>query len=356
MNILFIAGHCCIRAQKMALVLLERGHKVHVIANKIPSFYQHYFSFSLCNDISQTLEAIRVHLNSGQFDLVHVHNEPSYFVTMVKEIDEHIPVILDIHDSYLARSTPEEALAEYEKGRHGEHIRITTEERNNFQLADALVFPGDHFRQVVTSEFKLTQPTLTLPSYVPDRFYVYQSLDWHGGLVYEGKVNLPDETKRGGQTGFNYCEYTDLAQRAHAIKMDFHLYPARSDEKFMRHYQDIAFVHEAKPYEALMPAISRHDWGLVGNVTKTREWEVAMPNKLFEYMAAGVPVVSMNSASCSEFIEAHGVGITVSGPEELAARWGQHREIRKQVIKRRKQFSMNNQIHLLEKFYEEITT
>jgi hypothetical protein len=36
------------------------------------------------------------------------------------------------------------------------HIRETSEERNNFQLADGLVFPGDEFRELVTGEFKLT--------------------------------------------------------------------------------------------------------------------------------------------------------------------------------------------------------
>jgi transcription elongation factor Elf1 len=339
----------------MALPLIERGHRVHIIAHKIPSFYAHYFTFTLCNDLSQMAEAIRLHVNSGQFDVIHCHNEPSYFVTMVKEITDDIPVILDIHDSYLARSTADEAAAEYEKGRFGQHIRVTVEERNNFQLADALVFPGDHFRQVVTSEFKLEQPALTLPSYVPERFYVYACGDWHGGLVYEGKVNLPDETKTGGQTGFAYCDYTDLAKGMHAAGIDFHLYSGRADEKLKQHYQDMAFVHEPAVYEELMPKISRHDWGLVGNVTKTREWEVAMPNKLFEYMAAGVPIVAMNAAHCAELVLEHGIGIVVSGPEELAERWAEHRTIRSQLIKRRKAFSMNAHIHKLETFYRSLT-
>lgn len=339
----------------MALPLIERGHRVHVIAHKIPSFYAHYFSFSLCNDLSQMIEAIRLHVNSGQFDVIHCHNEPSYFVTMVKEITDEIPVILDIHDSYLARSTPEEAAAEYDKGRFGQHIRITVEERNNFQLADALVFPGDHFRRVVTSEFKLGQPALTLPSYVPERFYVYECPDWHGGLVYEGKVNLPAETKQGGQTGFAYCDYTDVAKAMHAAGIDFHLYPGRDDEKLIKHYQDLAFVHNPAPYEQLMPKISRHDWGLVGNINRTREWEVAMPNKLFEYMAAGVPIVAMNADHCAELIEQEGLGIVVSSPADLAARWSEHRTIRANLIKRRKAFTMNSHIHKLEDFYRSLT-
>lgn len=348
-----VADHACIRVQKMAIPLIERGHRVHLLARKIPSFYEHYHSFTLCNDVSSMIEAIRLHVSAGQVDVFHCHNEPSYFVTMIKEITDEIPVILDIHDSYLARSTPEEARSQLDKGMLCQHIRVTAEERNNFNLADGLVFPGDHFRSVVSSEFKLDQPSLTLPSYVPDRFYQYNCRDWHGGLVYEGKVNLPSETA-GGSTGFAYCDYTELADRTKAINMDFHLYAGRKDDKFVKHYEQRTFLHEPAAYEELLRNVTRHDWGLVGNTTATREWQVAMPNKLFEYMACGVPIVSMNADNCSDFIREEGVGITVSGPEELAESWKRHREVRNQLIKRRKHWSMNAHIHKLEQFYGEI--
>lgn len=352
MNIVMVAGHACIRVQKMALPLIERGHKVHIIARKIPSFYEQYFSFSLCNDVSQMIEAMRLHADAGHVDVFHCHNEPSWFVSALKEITEK-PVILDIHDSYLARSTPDEAKDARDAGEFGRHIRETVEERNNFQLADALVFPGDDFRALVTKEFGLNQPALTLPSYVPERFYQYHSRDWHGGLVYEGKVNLPAETK-GSSTGFKYCDYTELADRAKVMKMDFHLYSARDDKPFLQHYEERAFVHSPVAYEELLSNVGRHDWGLVGNTTKTREWQVAMPNKLFEYMATGVPIVSMNADNCAEFIREEGIGIAVDGPEELAGRWKEHRELRKQLIKRRKHWSMNAHIHKLENFYQEV--
>lgn len=353
MNIVMVAGHACIRVQKMALPLIERGHKVHLIARKIPSFYENYFSFTLCNDVSQMIEAIRLHVLAKQVDVFHCHNEPSWFVTAIKELTDDIPVVLDVHDSYLARSTPEEAAAARDEGKFCQHIRETVEERNNFQLADALVFPGDEFRKIVTSEFRLDQPALTLPSYVPERFYQYDARDWHGGLVYEGKVNLPKEIK-GGATGFQYCDYTDVADRTKALGMDFHIYSARNDKDFLSHYEDRALVHAPAAYEELLKCVGRHDWGLVGNTIKTREWQVAMPNKLFEYMATGVPIVSMNADGCSDFIREEGIGVTVEGPEELAECWAKHRETRKQVIKRRKHWSMNSHIHKLENFYKEL--
>lgn len=350
MNIVMVANHCCIRVQKMALPLIEKGHEVHLIGAKVPDQHEQYKTFSLCSDTEQFLEAIRLHARAGDVDVFHCHNEPSWFVSAVKEITEK-PVILDVHDSYLARSTPKEATEALDA--QDNHVRVLTEERNNFQLADGLVFPGDDFRALVSAEFKLDQPALTLPSYVPKRFYQYSTPDWHGGLVYEGKVNLPEEAK-GTAKGFVYCDYTDVATRSASLGLDFHLYAGRSDEKFRKHYEGKAFIHRPLVYQELVYHIGRHDWGLVGNSLPTTEWRVAMPNKLFEYMASGVPIVSMNAAHCSRFIEEHGLGITVGGPEELAERWKEHRECRKRVFKERQKWSMNAHIHKLENFYEEL--
>lgn len=328
----------------MAIPLLQKGHEVHLIAGKVPSFWPNYKTFSLCSDIDQYQAAIKLHPNA---DVFHCHNEPSWFVTAVKEIFPNKPVLMDVHDSYLTRYTTEEADAKMEAGERA--VRVLAEERNNFQLADALDFPGEHFADLVCGEFKLTQPRLVLPSYVPQHFYQYDTKDWYGGLVYEGKVNLPSETK-GSHFGFEYCDYTDVGKRCKDMEMDFHLYSGRNDEKFKEHFKD-NYIHKPLAYEELLKSIGRHDWGLVGNTNKTRQWAVAMPNKLFEYMACGVPVASMNADVCSEFIEKTGVGITVEGPEELGERWAEHRDKRKQVVKQRRDWCMEAHIGKLEEFY-----
>lgn len=347
LNIVMISGHGCIRVHKMAIPLIEKGHNVHLIASKMSGFWEQYKTFTLCYDTEHFLNTFKVFADTGKVDVFHCHNEPSWFVSALKEMT-NIPVILDIHDSYLARTTPEEATEGLDRG--DIHIRVTAEERNNFQLADGLVYPGEYFRETVSTEYKLDQPSLTLPSYVPKRLYKYQSRDWHGGLVYEGKVNLPEENK-GAHTGFSYCDYTDLAHKTNNMKMDFHIYAGRMDEKFKKHYWDIAFLHKPLLYDEMLDSIGRHDWGLVGNTTKTREWDVAMPNKLFEYLATGVPVVSMNASDCSKFLTETGMGITVDSPEELGERWREHRDTRKKVFRHRQDWSMNAHINKLEDFY-----
>ena len=330
----------------MALPLLEQGHEVHCLSNRLSGFWEAYTTFSLWSEIGQ-LEAM-VKLLAPVVDVFHCHNEPSWFVTLIKESVD-TPVVLDVHDSFLSRTTVDEESLLREKGE--ESHRVTTEERNNLQAADALVYPGHAFKSVVADEFDLTQPSLVLPSYVPKFLHRYNTGPWHGGVCYEGKVNLPDDTAHG----FHYCEYKPLAKSLHNFGIDFHLYAGRNDKQFFDTYNDIAFVHGPLDYKGLIKSISSHDWGLVGNLHKAPQWSIAFPNKMFEYIAAGVPVVSMNADACADFVKSEGVGIAVDDAEDLAWRWPEHRQCRNNIIKRRMDWCMDDHIYELINLYQEVS-
>ena len=350
LTVVMLAAHACIRVQKEALALIEKGHHVHLISLHPPSFADAYRSYVHCFNLEQFWEAIRIY--SGVADIFHAHNEPSYFVTMVKEICDK-PVVMDVHDSFLARITPEEEDKRMEQGKR--RIRVSTEERNNFQLADALVFPGKSFAKVVLDEFRLLQPHLVLPSYLPRSLYCYDAKEWLGGLVYEGRVDVKEDTEKDDRNCvFKYTDYEEMAKKCKEVGIDFHLQVVRKDKEFMKVYGDIAYVHPPVGWDKLLRKISRHDWGLVGNIFPTREWELALPNKLFEYAAAGVPTVAINAKESAEFINEHGLGIAVESVEELADRWGEHRKWRAEVIRKRQSLCMEEHIGKLETLYTEV--
>ena len=350
MNIVMVSGHACIRVQKMMLALIERGHKVHLIAKGVPQYFEYYSTF--CNTIGTNHYADAIDIYAKTADVFHVHNEPSWFVSAIKERCD-VPVVLDIHDSFLTRTTPEEQLELTKDGTA--QSRIYTEERNNFQIADALVFPAKHFADIVRRDFNLKQGHIILPSMVPKMLYQYNTKEWMGGLVYEGRVDLKSSIESSNrQYGYRYCEYSDLAKQANDIGIDFHIYSTKCDkDEFSETYGDISFPHKAKPFDELLPAISRHDWGLVGNINKTPEWDVALPNKLFEYVASNVPVVVINAQNCADFVLEYGVGIVVKDLYELADRWAEHEQIRANLIKVRQRLSMDAHIHILEDLYKD---
>ena len=347
----FIAGHACIRVQKMALPLMEKGHTIFMASQKVPSFMESYDCYSQASSLHQLRNWIE--LIADKVDFFHVHNEPSWFVTLVKEVCDK-PVILDVHDSFLARVTPEQWERANQSGE--EIIRVCVEERNNFQLADGLVFCSEPFGDLIRDEFNLDQPYCVLPSYLPRNLQLYAAnSDWYGGLVYEGRVDLKEvnKQKKKWKAGFDYTEYEDLAKQCKALGIDFHLY-ARSDDDFMRTYNDIAICHTPVGYDKLMGSLTRHDWGLVGNSFYTPEWEVAEPNKLYEYIAAGVPVCAINAKHCGDIIRENELGIEVGSILELRERWREHSYYRKKLLKVRKKFFMEENIWVLEDLYEKV--
>lgn len=348
LRVTFVSGHACIRCQKEAMGLASKGYKVNHIAGNLPSLFEHYNTFTVTPSLDHYIEAVKLY--DKVTDIYHVQNEPSYFVTLLKEHSEK-PVVLDVHDTFLTRVTHEE----FEKSQEGEKTvnRYYTEERNNFQLADGLVFVSDPVKDITCDTYGLDQPSAVLPHFMPKRLYQYNTKEWLGGLVYEGRVDLKKRVQEvQSMHGFRYCDYEDLAKDAHELGLDFHLYAMRDNPEFMEVYKDISFVHPPKEYNKLLRAISRHDWGLVGNIHHTPQWEVTFANKLFEYIAACVPIVAMNAKHCGEFILEHDIGIVVDSVAELAERWGEHREKRANLIKKRNQFTMENNIHVLENLYE----
>lgn len=349
MKIVMLTRHGCIRVFKQAIPLLQRGHEVHLIAEKLSQGYERCTTVSAYANQEQLYEAIKLHSDA---DVFHAHNEPSWFVTAVKDVNQKIPVVLDIHDSHLLRKTPEED--EREQQETPESFRIAIDERNNFQLADGLVYPCEPMKTIVGGEMKLDQPSVVLPSYVTKDYYRFDFDRWLGGLVYEGRIDIPDELPKKWASFFHYSDYLELGAKCKEIGMDFHIYSPRENETVRKRYEPVSILHEPQKYSRLIRVLGSHDWGLVGNLRPHTEWKYALPNKLFEYMAASLPVVAMHADESAKIVEEYGVGIVVKSVEELAERWGEHRDCRKNVIKHRWAFAMDNHIHKVEDLYRKV--
>ena len=355
-TVTFVSGHACIRCQKEALPLINKDYDIHHISGNIPSFVEYYKTFTTCAGINHYADSIKLY--DRITDIWHVQNEPSWFVTLIKELSDK-PIVCDVHDTDLTRVTEEEVEESRKKTRHdegGNLHRVSVEERNNFQLADGLVFVSEAVEKITKDTFKLDQPSIVLPHFVPKILYEYNSKEWLGGLVYEGRVDLKEKiNKKPSMAGFRYCDYEEFATKCKELDMDFHLYSMRTHEEFMKVYENIAFVHEGYPYKQLLRMISRHDWGLVGNLGWTPQWHYTAANKLFDYVAAAVPVVAMNADGCAQLIKEYDLGIVVESVEELRDRWKEHREKRKSLIKNRQGVAMETHIHKLEDLYKEMT-
>jgi len=329
MKIVKIGFHCCIRLQKEAFALLAKGHEVHVIGNSIPSAVQEFTTFSQFITSDQLRKTLLLHKDA---DIIHVHNEPSWPVIVAKEVLPDIPVVLDVHDAMIFRSTDVK--------------HKSAEERLTFDMADGMVFVSEKCREVINPK----SPSCLLLSYVNEMFYQFNAWQWIGGLAYEGRIDTPE------QKGFMfYCNYVDLCKELRKEDIPFHIYaPGVRERNLTDCYEQICKLHPALPYDKLIQILGCHDWGLCGNIKKYREWDLAMPNKLFEYMAGGIPTIALNCGEVADFVLKHGVGIAVKSVKEIVDRWDERQECQKNVFLKRFEFTMEKHIGILEDFYKKL--
>lgn len=338
-----IAQHACFRVQKEGLPLLNLGHDIHLITNKIPSYADQYKSVSHYHTEDQMYEAIKLHKD---VDLFHAHNEPSWFVNAAKGIYPDKPVILDVHDSMLLRYPEDDD--------DPDHVRISVNERDNMQLADGLIFVSEPMAEMCRETFKLSQPYTVLPSYVPKDLYRLDAYRWVGGIVYEGRVDIPEKNSPDMQF-FAYADYREFAKVVSEMGIMFFIFaPNREVEELSEVYQGTAQVQKARPVNELFRILGSHNWGLLGNSNGHEAWKMAMPNKLFDYLASGIPIIALNAPEAGKFVEKHGFGMNITDIKEIPERWGEHRECRANIAKKRFEWCMENHIYKVTALYEEV--
>jgi len=176
--------------------------------------------------------------------------------------------------------------------------------------------------------------------------------EWLGGVCYEGRTHLPSISKESGCEFFEHSDYTELCTQMKQNNIPFYIY--NSTTEMDKYYKDKAIIGGSYAYDMLIDKIGRHDWGLVGNSKSFLDLENCMPNKLFEYIAAQLPVVAMNASFVGNWLEQEGIGISVKGVGELKDRYNERNQCRNTLIKKRLNYSMENHIHNLVKLYKEV--
>ena len=83
--------------------------------------------------------------------------------------------------------------------------------------------------------------------------------------------------------------------------------------------------------------------------------EGSMLNKLFEYVAAGIPVIACNSPEAQKYVIDNGLGVSVDSISDIPGVYDSHEEWRMKVAKKKTAFVMEKEIKKIEKIYRMVT-
>ena len=297
MNILFLSEHSCIRVLKQLAVLSNEGHRVtnlcKRVANQDLAWSIPYLSFwNAREDLVHRLREL-----AAENDIIHVHNEPSWLVTLARQVCPDATIVFDCHD--------------LDGMRHG---IATAEEALAFSCCNAAVFPSPQYRDGAVALYRLDIPTAVVYSWPTADMYAAcdHRLPGLGGIVYEGGC-------LGDTDRLHYLDYRETVRQLTAAGIPFSMYGSSGTAgSVAQEYIDAGAVYlPPYPYLALLRQLTRFDFGLVAGGKPSRQYEKTIPNKLFEYLCAGIPVITWGATPTAEIVQMYKVGAVLSGPGDL---------------------------------------
>lgn len=305
LNILFVQEAPCIRNYKTASALRARGHKVCLAYTKarLSQMYK-----GLSDDVYDRCLKLRDYRHlwdiSAQFDIVHCHNEPD--LLSVTALAGDAPVVHDTHDLISLRAGGDANLAFFEgMANRGAHGRVYT---------------TPYQRDVAQKLYGVKGPSLVFYNYtsagdLPRRFLPKLSAsDGQTHIVYEGGIG-----------GNGHRDFIDLFVELASGGLHVHIYPVHFDQAMAQRFAPHALVHYHQPQSPkdIIERMSQYDIGIIPfNIVKGNKQflDSTIANKLFEYLAAGLPVLASPLRSYVDYFRENPVGkVFNSGAEAMAA-------------------------------------
>lgn len=341
MKVLHVSEHCCSRVVKEGEALKKAGVECAYMQQRLtnpdfqPMLSPSYF-YTCPEQLADQVVSLR------DIDIIHVHNEPDWMAHICKQARPDIPVVFDAHDLFSVRlgiRTPDEELA--------------------FNKADAFIYPSKGYLEFSLDFHKDKQihkrPNVVVYSCVNDNFIITDPLPRLDSIVYEGGLRVP-EPENGIPEEHKYHKYRDYRRMFWWLGskgLPVVVFCANPDvvEVYMR---TGAFVLPPMEYTVFMEQLSRFSWGIAGGPIHHPQWETAMPHKLFEYLAAGVPVLTFFAKEVQEFVKEHGVGVVLDDWRQIPDVYQEHEKYRKVVLEKRHLFTMENEVDKILKIYQEL--
>jgi 2-polyprenyl-3-methyl-5-hydroxy-6-metoxy-1,4-benzoquinol methylase/glycosyltransferase involved in cell wall biosynthesis len=336
LNILFVQEAPCIRNYKMANALRSRGHKISLAYTKarLSQMYKGLRD-DVYNECIQLTSYRHLWDITNNYDIIHCHNEPD--ILTVAALAGDAPVVHDTHDLISLRANGDPNLSYFEGvANRGSAGRVYT---TPYQLEEAKRLYGVNGHVLVFYNY-------ASESDLPTNYHAKLSdQDGQVHIVYEGGI--------GGNSHRDFHSlFVDLASQ----DIHIHIYPSFYSQEIAQYFskhKNIHYNHPISPKQ-IIKEMTQYDFGIIPfNIERgnKRFLDSTIANKLFEYLAAGLPVITSPLKAYIDYFKHHPVGITFENDKDIIENIPKLKMIAKRTDFSRQIFTYENEITKLETFY-----
>lgn len=321
-----VAWRLCARALKEIWALKRTGYDVKVIAHRsIPEIHsiigqEDLIPYRTKADLPGAIE------RAGA-DIYHCHVDPFDIATITKEQGK--TVVMDVHDADPPRGFP-----------------LNPDEQEAFDCVDATVHVSEPYRDYLRDVYNFTSPSIVLYSLANKDFFKSDRETYYKGIVYQGLG-----WSEGYSDRFRYADFAEVFKML--VKRGIRVYAYIANRQAHNYYRATgASIEGNVDYMWLMGKLPFFEWGLVYFSLVNDQIENALPNKVFDYMAAGIPMIANRGTFFGDFIESTGIGIAVDHIDEIDLTNAIYYKSR--IYGMREEWAMERHIHKLIELYEEL--
>lgn len=260
--------------------------------------------------------AVRFIADTVKPDIWHIHNEPDWIceetIKIVKGEKKPGKIIWDIHDPESARNEVV-PFGELEIMRSIDGlVYVSQEEKEWMEYIHPRV--KDIPSAVIHSCYPLAR--IQPPRYA---FRIPNTIVYEGGIAAPGEIQRlakePTETVSGKKViKYNMRDYGNIIAALHHEGFKVHLYGSDVDigdrNRFAQMYQELGAVTERSVSPLDLPSeLCKYEFGIVGFPVEVKLFDMALPNKFYDYLCAGVIPVVFNAPAAGRLVKQHGLGV-----------------------------------------------
>jgi len=360
MRLLFLQPQPCIRALKLAKGLKGAlGEDVSLVfgyldrtLTELYGYGDEFFDEFVKLSREDPEKGISELAERYKPDIIHSHNAPDFLTVSAINVVNDVPVIHDTHDVLTMRR-----MGYYVGDDEARIQEYAEEEKKANEESDGRLYVTEGVGDYIRKRYSVDEPDLVFRNYVSEDMMPrsltdkFSDKDGRIHIVYAGTIT--------SQIDGHHYDLREIFREIAEQGFHIHIYAAREDEAYalLAEEKDLVHYHGHFDRKTLMhDEIKKYDFGWAGfnDVMNKEHLDVALPNKAIEYVACGLPVLTLPHKTLSEFVEEHKVGLVIHSFDDMKGQLFESNELKEIVIKKRYEFTIENNINQLIQFYTDL--